>query len=118
MSEPDIYHITATARARDKELARELQGIEKRDWWLWGYTIVVMLVLTFGIISLALPAVRQGAETVFRVRLVEAISGLIGFVPLLNIYTIYQQVLIKRLRRQLAERQSHWDILRNLAMTP
>lgn len=116
MSEPDIHHLTAAARARDKELAWELHGIEKRDWWMWGYTIVVMLVLTFGIISLALPAARQGAETVFRVRLVEAISGLIGFVLLLNIYTVYQQVLIKRLRRQLAERQSHSDILRNLAM--
>jgi diguanylate cyclase (GGDEF)-like protein len=32
-----------------------------------------------------------------------------------NLYTIYQQILIKRLRRQLAEKQSHSDILRNLA---
>jgi two-component system cell cycle response regulator len=37
-------------------------------------------------------------------------------VLLFYIYTIYQQVLIKRLRRQLAEKQGHSDILRNLAM--
>ena len=35
---------------------------------------------------------------------------------LFNIYTICQEVLIKRLRRQLVEKQDHSYILRNLAM--
>jgi GGDEF domain-containing protein len=37
-------------------------------------------------------------------------------IVIFNLYTIYQQILIKRLRRQLAEKQSHSDILRNLAL--
>jgi diguanylate cyclase (GGDEF)-like protein/predicted Zn finger-like uncharacterized protein len=41
---------------------------------------------------------------------------LIALVFLFNFYTIYQQILIKRLRRQLAEKQGHSDLLRNLAM--
>jgi diguanylate cyclase (GGDEF)-like protein len=41
---------------------------------------------------------------------------LIALVLVFNVYTIYQQILIKRLRRQLAEKQGHSEILRNLAM--
>src|SRR5215470_11609320 len=116
MSGPNLHQIAGALDARNQELAKELRRIEKRDWWAWGYTIFVMLLLTFAIISLALPALRQGAETVFRIRLAEAVFGLSALVLLLNIYTVYQQILIKRLRRQLAEKQSHSDILRNLAM--
>jgi diguanylate cyclase (GGDEF)-like protein len=41
---------------------------------------------------------------------------LAALILIFNLYTIYQQILIKRLRRQLAEKQGHSDILRNLAM--
>lgn len=116
MSGRTLYPVAAAAKAQNQEWAKELHGIEKRNWWAWGYTIFVMLLLTFGIISLALPALRQGAETYFRIRLAEAVFGLSALVVILNVYTIYQQMLIKRLRRQLAEKQSHSDILRSLAM--
>ena len=116
MSGPTLQPIAATLEARDQELAQELHKIEKRDWWVWGYSIFVILLLTFGIISFSLPAMHQGSETVFRIKLTEAVYGLIALVLVFNIYTIYQQILIKRLRRQLAEKQGHSDILRNLAM--
>jgi two-component system cell cycle response regulator len=44
------------------------------------------------------------------------VFGLIILIVLFNIYTIYQEILIKRLRRQLLEKQDHSYILRNLAM--
>jgi diguanylate cyclase (GGDEF)-like protein len=116
MSGPTLQPVAATLKARDQELAQELHKIEKRDWRVWGYSIFVILLLTFAIISITLPAMRQGAETVFRIRLTEAVYGLIALVLLFNIYTVYQQILIKRLRRQLAEKQGHSDILRNMAM--
>jgi diguanylate cyclase (GGDEF)-like protein len=116
MGAPTLHSIAAAARARDQELAQELRKIEKRDWWVWGYSIFVMLLLTFGIISLTLPALYEGAQTILKIRMTEAVFGLIALVVLFNIYTVYQQILIKRLRRQLAEKQGHSDILRNLAM--
>jgi two-component system cell cycle response regulator len=58
----------------------------------------------------------QGATTFFRIKFSEAIFGLVALVIIFNTYTIYQQVLIKRLRRQLAEKQNHSMILRGLAM--
>lgn len=101
---------------RDREFAENLRKIEQRDWWVWINTIFVMLLLTAGVISLALPAVVDGARTFLRIGFPEAIFGLAALVLLYNVYTIYQQVLIKRLRRQLAEKQGHSQILRNLAM--
>lgn len=101
---------------RDREFAENLRKIEQRDWWVWVNTIFVMLLLTAAVISLALPAVVEGARTSLKIGFPEAIFGLVALVLLYNVYTIYQQVLIKRLRRQLAEKQGHSQILRNLAM--
>jgi diguanylate cyclase (GGDEF)-like protein len=105
-----------TRETLDQELLENLRTIEKKDWRVWAITIFVMLLLTVGIVSLALPSLRQGATTFLRFTLNEAILGLVALIILFNIYTIYQQVLIKRLRRQLAEKQGHSHILRNLAM--
>ncbi len=116
MSAPNLQPISPSLKARDQELANELRRIEKRDWWLWGYSIFVILLLVFAVVALALPAVRQGADTIFRIKMAEVVFALIGLVVIFNIYAISQQILIKRLRRQLAEKQGHSDLLRNLAM--
>src|SRR5437667_12693967 len=116
MSDPYIQPIPPSLKARDRELANEFRRIEKRDWWVWGYSIFVIFLLAFAVIALALPAVREGADTIFKIKMVEAVFGLIALVVIFNIYTISQQILIKRLRRQLAEKQGHSELLRNLAM--
>src|SRR5271154_5953153 len=100
----------------DQEIAENLRKIEKRDWWIWANSIFVMLLLTGALISFTLPSLSPGATPLFRIKVTEAIFGLVALVVLFNAYTIYQQVLIKRLRRQLAEKQHHSMILRDLAM--
>ncbi len=116
MIAPQAHHVQASVDTRNQELAQELQRIEKRDWWIWIYTVFVILLLTFAVIALTLPALHEGAETIFKIKLSQVVFGLIALVLLFNFYTIYQQILIKRLRRQLAEKQGHSDLLRNLAM--
>ena len=113
---PDSHPVSSSAATDAKELAEERRRIEKRGWWVRGYSIVVILLLTFAVISLTLPLILTGAETIFRIKLTEAVFGLITLIVLFNIYTVYQEILIKRLRRQLLERQDHSYILRNLAM--
>jgi diguanylate cyclase (GGDEF)-like protein len=102
--------------ANERELAANLRSLEKRDWWIWANSIFIMLLLTGALITFALPSLRQGATALFQIKFSEAILGLVSFVILFNFYSIYQQVLIKRLRRELAEKQSHALILRELAM--
>jgi diguanylate cyclase (GGDEF)-like protein len=103
-------------RTSDQEIAENLRKIERRDWWAWANSIFVMLLLTGGLISFSLPSLTQGAKLLFRISVTQAVFGLVALVVLFNAYTIYQQVLIKRLRRQLAEKQHHSMILRDLAM--
>jgi diguanylate cyclase (GGDEF)-like protein len=112
----DARPVSSSAASDAKELAEERRRIERRDWWTRGYSIFVILLLTFAVISLTLPAILTGAETIFRIKLTEAVFGLITLIVLFNIYTIYQEILIKRLRRQLLEKQDHSYVLRNLAM--
>jgi diguanylate cyclase (GGDEF)-like protein len=106
----------ASQEAGAKDIADERKRIDRRDWWVRGYSIFVILLLTGAVISLTLPALLAGAETIFNIKYTEAVFALIALIVLFNIYTICQEVLIKRLRRQLLEKQDHSHILRNLAM--
>src|ERR1700730_2416101 len=108
--------LPSSAETGAKEIAEERRRIDRRDWWVRGYSIFVILLLTFAVISLTLPAVLTGAETIFKIKFTEAVFGLITLIVIFNIYSIYQEVLIKRLRRQLLEKQDQFYILRNLAM--
>lgn len=110
------HDLPLSIAAADQQLARELRRIERLDWWVWGYAILVILLLTFAVISLTLPALVQGAETYLNIKFSEAAFGLIALILVFNIYTIYQQIIIKRLRQEVAEKQGHSDMLRNLAM--
>jgi diguanylate cyclase (GGDEF)-like protein len=116
MTEPGIHPVAASASAKDQAIARESQKMLKRDWWLWGYSIFVFLLVVFAVTAFSLPAVRTGAETIFKVKMVDVVFGLIALVVLFNVYAVSQAILIRRLRRQLAEKQGHSDLLRNLAM--
>src|SRR5260370_18350959 len=87
-----------------------------RDGWLWCCSIFVVLLVAFGVTAFCLPGVRRGVETIFRVNMVDVVLGLIALVVLFNVYVVSQAILIKRLRRQLPEKQGHSDLLRNLAM--
>jgi diguanylate cyclase (GGDEF)-like protein len=112
----DLHALASSAEAGAKELAEERRRLERRDWWVRGYSIFVIVLLTFAVISLTLPALLTGAETIFKIKLTEVVFGLITLIVVFNIYTIYQEILIKRLRRQLLEKQDHYSFLRNLAM--
>src|SRR6267142_1917402 len=116
MTDPQQPLVPASVEASDEELTQQLRRIEQRDWWVWAYSILVMLLLTFAVISFSLPALHEDLKTFIPLKVGDAVFGLIALVVVFNVYTIYQQVLIKRLRRQLAEKQGHSEILRNLAM--
>src|SRR6266403_2044643 len=116
MTKPRVHPIAASATARDQAMAREFQKMKKRDGWLWGYSIFVFLLLAFAVTAFFLPVVRYGAQTIFKVNMVDVVFGLIALVVLFNVYAVSQAILIRRLRRQLAEKQGHSDLLRDLAM--
>src|SRR5713101_1256112 len=85
-----------------KKVQTALRRLERHDWWLWWAAVVVMLLLTVAVVSLSLPTLMEDRSNFFQFNLEQAVRGLVGLVLLFNTYTIYQQVLIRRLRRQAA----------------
>lgn len=101
--------------SRMQEIQATLRKLEKRDWWLWSLAIVVMLLLTLAVVSLSFPGLMKFEDPFFRFSLNQSVRGLVGLVLLFNTYTIYQQVMIKRLRRQLSEQLDAMGHLRTRA---
>jgi two-component system, cell cycle sensor histidine kinase and response regulator CckA len=80
---------------RTETIGANIGRIERREWFLWTAAVFVTLLLTVGLASFLLreddplPAFPQ------------AVRGLIGLVLIFDIYTLYQQLQIHRMRRRL-----------------
>jgi diguanylate cyclase (GGDEF)-like protein/PAS domain S-box-containing protein len=95
-------HFAATRRARQ---------VEGREWWLWGYAIIVTLVLTFGILALTYPGFHLPKGEFDSLNLKEWVRALAALVLLFDIYTVYQQLQLQRMRRRLAERERLFSLI-------
>jgi two-component system cell cycle sensor histidine kinase/response regulator CckA len=88
-----------------------MRRVERREWVLWASAILVTLLLTVGIISFSVPMVRDYAVDFDTSHLNLAVRGLVGLVLLFDLYTIYQQVQIYRIRRQLVQREELFRLI-------
>jgi len=88
-----------------------LRQVEGREWWLWGFAVAVTLVLTFGILSLTFPGFHMANDKIYTLNLKEWVRGLAALVLLFDIYTVYQQRQLQRMRRQLAERDRLFQLI-------
>jgi len=79
----------------------QLDRLERHEWWRWSIAFVVMLALTFGLFALSM-SVRGGLNWTEQAQLNIVLRGLFALVLLFDIFVVYQQVLITRLRRDLA----------------
>jgi diguanylate cyclase len=89
----------------------ELRKLERRDWWLWWMAVIVMLLLTFAVFTMSFPGLIRVDDPFFQSSLNRAVRGLIGLVLIFNAYTIYQQVTVKRLRRDFFIKMEEMRIL-------
>jgi two-component system cell cycle sensor histidine kinase/response regulator CckA len=69
--------------------------MERREWFLWFAAVVVTLLLTAGLASFVL------REDDFLSEFPQAVRGLVGLILIFDIYTLYQQLQIHRMRRKL-----------------
>ncbi len=90
-----------------ENLRQTLRRLDRRDWWLWTTTITVMLLLVAGLFVVTFPAIRFPNLWLNSLtdaqQLDIAVHALLGLVLLFSVFVVYQQVLLKRLRRGLAE---------------
>lgn len=102
-------------QAKLLETEEKLSKLDRRDWWLWTAAVIVMLLLTFAVFSLSFPGVFRSDDPFFQYSLDRSVRGLIGLVLIFNAYTIYQQVTVKRLRKQFSQQIAEMRILQNRA---
>jgi two-component system cell cycle sensor histidine kinase/response regulator CckA len=85
--------------------------IERREWWLWAAAFVITLLLTIGLASFLLPSSHFHQDFYTINVLPQAMRGLVGLVFLFDLYTIYQHLLIHRIRRELVEREELFHLI-------
>lgn len=94
------------ARQADDSIGVSFGRLEKRDWYLWFAAVVVTLVLAGAVASFLL---REDYD--LSSPLPQAVRGLIGLVLLFDIYTLYQQLQLHRIRRQLIRREELFRLI-------
>jgi len=93
----------STVESRAIAIHDGLRSIENRNWWTLFTTISILLLLTATIVCLALPAVIQSTEPLAEVNLDLAVRGLVGVVLIFNVYSIWQQIRLKKLCSQMKD---------------
>ncbi len=102
--------------SRNAEYLARLRKLQGREWWLWGCSLFVILALTAGVASLSLPAIIEERNSPAGYGVLQSVTGLILMILIFGCYLTYDKHLINRLRLELAEKQLHSTLWRDLAL--
>jgi two-component system, cell cycle sensor histidine kinase and response regulator CckA len=94
-----------------KVLRANFRRIERKEWWLWTIAFVITMLITFTLATFLFHGQEFQQEGHIGYVLPQAIRGLVGLVVLFDLYTIYQHLLIHRIRRQLLEREGLFHLI-------
>jgi two-component system, cell cycle sensor histidine kinase and response regulator CckA len=111
--------MTATPASSQKPTAIDSEGplvarfnqIQRRELWLWSSAITVTVLLTVSIVFLALPVFQGGHFELEAIQMSNAVRGLVSLILLFDVFSIYQQVQIYRVRRELLERNELFHLI-------
>src|SRR3984893_12425861 len=98
--------------------SHHFRRMDRREWWLWSAAVAVTLLLTAGLASFLLPGLNllpglgesDGGQLTF-LFLPQIVRGLLGLVLIFDIYTLYQQLQIHRIRRTLVQREELFRLI-------
>src|SRR5690242_3123950 len=91
-------------------LRKNFLQIEVREWGLLVTAIIITLLLTAGIISFAIPAFHSPLAHP-DLPSNQILRGLVGLVLLFDLYCIYQQLQIQKMRQQLFRREELFRLI-------
>ncbi len=111
MATRDFANGAETPDREHVETQNRLRRIERREWLLWATAVTITLLLTAGIASFLLPLLHSEGTADATLSLRQEVLGLFGIVLLFDLYTIYQQLQIHRIRRQLFEREEIFRLI-------
>ena len=93
-------------------LSMNFRNMERREWWLWSAAVSVTLLLTAGLASFLLPGLggSESDQSTFLL-LPQVVRGLLGLVLIFDIYTMYQQLQIHRIRSEWVRREELFRLI-------
>jgi two-component system, cell cycle sensor histidine kinase and response regulator CckA len=103
--------VSEAGDAQTKVLRANFRQIERREWWLWAAAAIITLLLTIGLASFLLPNANLHQDFYSLNVLPQAMRGLVALVFLFDLYTIYQHLLIYRIRRELLQREELFHLI-------
>ena len=95
--------------SQEQSIWPRTRQVDRRQWWLWASAITVTLLLTAGMASFSYLFEQSDPNFSFYLR--QSVRGLVGLVFLFDLYTIYQQLQIQKIRRQLSEREELYRLI-------
>jgi diguanylate cyclase (GGDEF)-like protein len=98
------------------EIRSNLRMAERRDLWMWGNAVIIILSLAALLVSLSVSLYLKGAKTIFGWDLSLAVRVLVGLVLVFTGHTIYQHFRLRTIQKELAEQQIEAEVFRRLAM--
>jgi len=100
--------MTSVTTKRDQNIWEQT---ERRQWWLSASSIILSLVLTVGILSLALPLFTVEPISYQDLDKHVLVEALLSLVLLFDLYVVFQQLQIHRIRRQFAAREELFKLI-------
>ena len=98
------------------EIESNLRKLERRELWVWGNALIIILSLTALLVSLSVSLYLKGAKTIFGWDLSLAVRVLVGLVLVFTGHMIYQHLKLRTTQKKLAEQQIQAEVFRRLAM--
>jgi two-component system, cell cycle sensor histidine kinase and response regulator CckA len=106
-----VKFVADSAVPPGKALRTNFRRIERREWWLWAAAAIITLLLTLGLVSFLLPNTHAEQDGYSLSVMPPVLRGLVALVFLFDLYTIYQHLLIHRIRRRLVEREELFHLI-------
>ncbi len=103
--------MTDRVDAQARALRASFRRIERREWWLWASAFLITLLLTVALASFLLPGAYFHQDFTSQHVMSQAVRGLVALVFLFDLYTIYQHLLIHRIRRELVQREELFHLI-------
>jgi len=91
-----------------------LRRLDRRQWWLWSSTVMVLILLTIAIASFAFPAMLSIEQQTYSFYLNQSVRALVGIVLLFAVYLVYQQMMIIKIRNQISDQMHSLTKVENL----
>jgi diguanylate cyclase len=96
------------------EIRASLQRLERRDLWVWGNAVIIILALSATVFSLS--TYVSDKRTIFGLDYSFALRVLVTLVLAFTAQMVYQHLRFRRLQGKLAEQQIQAEVFRRLAM--